>query len=39
MVNDQERKAELPGDEPRAFGLPCQCSALELQSIPSDSQL
>ena len=26
-----ERKVELLGIEPRTFGLPCQCSATELQ--------
>ena len=27
MAKEQERKVELPGIEPKAIGLPCQCSA------------
>ena len=35
MVKEQERKVELLGVEPRAFGFPCQCSATELQLPPA----
>ena len=35
MMKEQERKVELPGIEPRAFGFPCQCSATELQLPPA----
>ena len=32
MEQEQEGKVELPGVEPSAYDLPCQCSATELQS-------
>ena len=35
MAKEQERKVELPGVEPRAFGFLCQCSATELQLPPA----
>ena len=35
MAKEQERKVELLGAEPKAFGLTCQCSATELQLPPA----
>ena len=36
MAKEHERKVKLLGVKPRAFfGLPCQCSATELQLPPT----
>ena len=35
MAKEQERKVEPPGIEPRAFGIPCHCSATKLQLPPA----
>ena len=38
MAREQERKVELLGVEPRASGLPYQCSATELHIYISHQQ-